>query len=91
MSKEKLTVLKSGDLWVEINDFGGELSRIMDRKTGREILWNADPAVWNRHAPILSLLFHLWENVMKRHIPIEERHILCRLSMVLQEIWNFRS
>lgn len=53
MSKEKLTVLKSGDLWVEINDFGGELSRIMDRKTGREILWNADPAVWNRHAPIL--------------------------------------
>ncbi|MDO4295211.1 MAG: aldose 1-epimerase family protein [bacterium] len=53
MSKEKKTVLKSGDLWVEVNAFGGELSRILDRKTNQEILWNADPKIWNRHAPIL--------------------------------------
>ncbi|MDO4324949.1 MAG: aldose 1-epimerase family protein [bacterium] len=53
MSKDKKTVLKSGDLWVEVNDLGAELSRILDRKTGKEILWSADPAVWNRHAPIL--------------------------------------
>lgn len=53
MSKEKKTVLTSGDLLVEVNDLGSELSRIKDLKTGREVLWNANPDVWNRHAPIL--------------------------------------
>lgn len=32
---------------------GGELISVVKRETGEEMLWQADPDVWNRHAPIL--------------------------------------
>ncbi|MFR5601670.1 MAG: aldose 1-epimerase family protein [Lachnospiraceae bacterium] len=40
-------------LLVEISSMGSQLTRIYDKKYDREILWNADPKVWGRHAPIL--------------------------------------
>ncbi|MEF9969818.1 MAG: aldose 1-epimerase family protein [Ruthenibacterium sp.] len=40
-------------LRVTINSFGAELTSIRKKETGEELLWQADPAVWNRHAPIL--------------------------------------
>lgn len=40
-------------LRVQISDHGAELSAVFDKTHGRDILWTADPAVWNRHAPIL--------------------------------------
>ena len=46
-------VLENEALRVEINDFGAELARIYDKNAQREVLWNADPAYWNRHAPVL--------------------------------------
>ena len=45
--------LENEDLLVAVNRHGAELARIYDKLAGRELLWNADPAVWNRHAPIL--------------------------------------
>ena len=40
-------------LTVKISRHGAELTSIKDNLTGRERLWQADPAVWGRHAPVL--------------------------------------
>ena len=47
----KTNVIESERLTVEVADAGAELIRIYDKANSREVLWNADPAVWNRHAP----------------------------------------
>ena len=36
-----------------VDSLGAEMVSVIDVATGREMLWCADPAVWNRHAPIL--------------------------------------
>ena len=36
-----------------IDSLGAEMVSVIDRATGSEMIWCADPAVWNRHAPIL--------------------------------------
>ena len=38
---------------VEISPKGAELTRLSNPATGQEYLWEADPAVWGRHAPVL--------------------------------------
>lgn len=40
-------------LKVSVNDWGAELCSIYDKKADREVIWTADPAFWNRHAPVL--------------------------------------
>ena len=49
--------LENACLCVEI----AELTRIFNKKTGAEILWNGNPEFWNRHSPIL------FPNVGKTH------------------------
>lgn len=44
--------LVSGSLCVRISSLGAELSSIQD-KTGTELIWQAEPDVWARHAPVL--------------------------------------
>lgn len=46
-------VLENGELRVTVSRHGAELSSIWDKKAEREFLWEADPAVWKRHAPVL--------------------------------------
>lgn len=46
-------ILENGELLVEISAHGAELSRIYDKKRGRELLHDANPVYWNRHAPVL--------------------------------------
>lgn len=38
---------------ITVADHGAELVSIFDRKNSREVLWQADPAFWVRHSPIL--------------------------------------
>lgn len=45
--------IENEQLLIEISDHGAELSRIFRKDTNQEVLWNADPAFWNRHAPVL--------------------------------------
>lgn len=40
-------------LCVSVEDKGAELISVVEKDSGRERIWNADPKVWNRHAPIL--------------------------------------
>ena len=46
-------ILENEALSLAVADRGAELSRVWDKENGCERLWSADPAVWNRHAPIL--------------------------------------
>ena len=41
--------LENACLCVEIAEKGAELTRIFNKKTGAEILWNGNPEFWNRH------------------------------------------
>ena len=36
-----------------VDSLGAEMVSAVDLATGSEMIWCADPAVWNRHAPIL--------------------------------------
>ena len=40
-------------LRVTVSDTGAELISVMDKENGTERIWVGDPAIWNRHAPIL--------------------------------------
>jgi len=52
MDTEK-TILENDRLLIEVNRSGSELARIYDKKKNREVLWDAKPEIWSRHAPIL--------------------------------------
>ncbi len=45
--------LENEKLCIEISEHGAELTRIFNKETGDEILWEADPKFWKRHAPVL--------------------------------------
>ena len=45
IENEKVTAIIAED--------GAELISLKDRKTGLEYIWQADPAFWGRHAPVL--------------------------------------
>ncbi len=45
--------LQNNSIKIEIEDNGAELTSIIHKATNTEYLWNADPAYWRRHAPIL--------------------------------------
>ena len=40
-------------LCVEISESGAEVTRIFDKEKGNDVLWDADPAYWKRHSPVL--------------------------------------
>ncbi|KAA0993617.1 aldose 1-epimerase family protein [Dyadobacter aurulentus] len=40
-------------LQITIKETGAELCRIQSVTTGKDFMWNADPAVWSSHAPVL--------------------------------------
>ena len=46
-------VMENGFLRVTVSDHGAELVSVWDKERKTERIWQADPAVWNRHAPVL--------------------------------------
>ena len=46
-------VMENEFLKVAVADAGAELSSVIDKESGLERLHDANPEVWNRHAPIL--------------------------------------
>ena len=46
-------ILENEFLRVTVADAGAELISVWDKEAGQERIWTADPAIWNRHAPIL--------------------------------------
>ena len=37
----------------EIDSLGAELKSLKKKEDGREVMWGADPAFWNRTSPVL--------------------------------------
>lgn len=50
MSQHKIS---SKDISVKVNEKGAEICSVIDNKGGFEFIWNANPNIWNRHAPVL--------------------------------------
>lgn len=48
-----MVTLSNNELTVKINEFGAEVSSVIDNKTGYEFMWQADDKYWGRHAPVL--------------------------------------
>ena len=48
-----MITIKNEFLTVTVNSMGAELSSIRDNQTGKEYLWQGNPAVWNGQAPLL--------------------------------------
>ena len=46
-------LLENEALRLCVADAGAELCSVLDKASGAERLWTADPSVWNRHSPIL--------------------------------------
>lgn len=46
-------VLENERLLIEVESRGSQLMRVFDKKNQREVLWNADPAFWPKHSPLL--------------------------------------
>ena len=46
-----LHTLHNDQLWVQVSAHGAEPMHLRD-KTGTELLWQGDPAVWPRRAPL---------------------------------------
>ncbi|WP_439481448.1 aldose 1-epimerase family protein [Cyclobacterium plantarum] len=51
MTKAAIYSLKNGSLEVQVSSLGAECISL--KYKGTEYLWQADPAVWGRHAPVL--------------------------------------
>lgn len=49
----ELRKLENERISISVDDFGAQLSSAFDKKNQRELLWCANPDVWNRHAPVL--------------------------------------
>jgi galactose mutarotase-like enzyme len=45
--------ISNGILALSVDEKGAQMRSLCDERTGREYLWQADPAVWGRTAPIL--------------------------------------
>lgn len=45
--------LENDTLRITVQEKGAELAQVTNLKNGNELLWNANPAVWGRHAPLL--------------------------------------
>ena len=48
-----LHTIENDYLRVSVDDHGAELCSIFDKIHNREVIWQADPAYWKRHAPVL--------------------------------------
>ena len=48
-------------LQVSVNDHGAELCSIFDKEKNREVIWQADPAFWKRHAAVFS---QMWDAII---------------------------
>lgn len=48
-----MKIVSNDKLTIRVSDHGAELSSIVANATGKEYLWQADPAFWKRHSPVL--------------------------------------
>lgn len=61
-----MTTLSNGILTINVKTHGAELASL--RCGGREYLWQADPAFWKRHSPVLfPIVGAVWGGAFRSH------------------------
>ena len=56
-----MKTLSNSELTIKVSPHGAELCSIL--RDGKEYLWQADPAFWKRHSPVLfPIVGSVWEN-----------------------------
>lgn len=79
--------LENEFLLASFKEAGAEICRLRNKKNGIEYLWNADPAVWTRHAPILfPIVGRLTEN---RYHFNEQEYSLPQHGFARDMEWKF--
>ena len=62
-----MKTLSNQELTIRVAEHGAELSSLVANRTGKEYLWQADPAFWKRHSPVLfPIVGSVW-NAEYRH------------------------
>lgn len=46
-------IIENDHIKIKVKAAGAELTSITDQRSGNEMLWQADPEFWGRHAPVL--------------------------------------
>lgn len=54
--------IENSEISVKVNALGAELSSYYDKTLSKEVIWQADPNYWKRHAPILFPIVGKVEN-----------------------------
>lgn len=77
-----MKTISNKQLTIQVSPHGAELCSIV--ANGKEYLWQADPAFWKRHSPVLfPIVGSVWE------MSIGMKGFLIRLlNMVLPVTWN---
>lgn len=58
-----MKTLSNQQLTIQVKELGAELCSIKANATGQEYLWQADPAYWKRHSPVLfPIVGAVWNN-----------------------------
>ena len=62
-----MITLSNKQLTIQISSHGAELCSIRGNASGQEYLWQADPAYWKRHSPVLfPIVGSLWEQQFRQ-------------------------
>ena len=57
-----MKTITNGIITIQVAEHGAELSSLVLNATGREYLWQADPAFWKRHSPVLfPIVGSVWD------------------------------
>ena len=88
--------IRNQELVIKVHSFGAELKSLKARSTGREYLWQADPAYWKRTSPVLFPLVGNYINkemhyrgksyTMSQHGFARDREFTC-IRQEEKEIW----
>ena len=78
-----MKTISNEQLTIQVSPHGAELCSIF--ANGKEYLWQADPAFWKRHSPVLfPIVGSVWENQYRNE------GIAYTLSQhALPAIWNY--
>ncbi len=58
-----MKTLSNNFLTIRVSEKGAELCSLFDKETQSEFLWEANPAFWKRHSPVLfPIVGSVWEN-----------------------------
>lgn len=63
-----MKTITNGIITIGVAEHGAELSSLVLDASGREYLWQADPAYWKRHSPVLfPIVGSVWEGHYRSH------------------------